>query len=127
MTCEELKQEAKETEGDPHVKGRIRSHATRGSASPHDGRSADQADVIVTNPTHFAVALAYKNGMGRARRHAKGMGEVARRIRELGPNMACRCSRRHRWRARCIAMSIRSRDSRNTLRRSCRSAGLGTS
>ena len=43
-----------------------------------------KADIIVTNPTHFAVALAYKSGMGAPSVVAKGMGEVARRIREVG-------------------------------------------
>ena len=42
------------------------------------------ADVIVTNPTHFAVALAYKNGMGAPKVVAKGMGEIARKIRSVG-------------------------------------------
>jgi flagellar biosynthetic protein FlhB len=46
--------------------------------------SVPKADVIVTNPTHFAVALAYKSGMGAPTVVAKGMGEVARRIREVG-------------------------------------------
>ncbi|HNN44665.1 MAG TPA: flagellar biosynthesis protein FlhB [Azospira sp.] len=83
MTREELKQEAKEMEGDPHVKGRIRS-LQREAARRRMMAAVPQADVIVTNPTHFAVALAYKNGMGAPRVVAKGMGEVARRIRELG-------------------------------------------
>ena len=84
-----------------------------------------QADVIVTNPTHFAVALAYKNGMGRPCR-CQGMGEVARRIRELGaehgvpmleaPPLA-RALHRH--------VDLDREIPRNTLRRSCRSAGLG--
>ena len=42
------------------------------------------ADVIVTNPTHFAVALAYKNGMAAPKVLAKGMGEVALKIRAIG-------------------------------------------
>jgi flagellar biosynthetic protein FlhB len=42
------------------------------------------ADVIVTNPTHFAVALAYQNGMGAPKVLAKGMGQIALRIREVG-------------------------------------------
>ena len=83
MTREEQKQEAKEMEGDPHVKGRIRS-LQRDAARRRMMAAVPQADVIVTNPTHFAVALAYKSGMGAPRVVAKGMGEVARRIRELG-------------------------------------------
>ena len=42
------------------------------------------ADVIVTNPTHFAVALAYKSGMGAPKVLAKGMGQIALKIREIG-------------------------------------------
>lgn len=83
MTREELRQEAKEMEGDPHVKGRIRS-LQREAARRRMMAAVPQADVIVTNPTHFAVALAYKSGMGAPKVVAKGMGEVARRIRELG-------------------------------------------
>jgi flagellar biosynthetic protein FlhB len=77
-----LKQEAKEMEGDPHVKGRIRS-LQRDAARRRMMASVPKADVIVTNPTHFAVALAYKSGMGAPTVVAKGMGEVARRIREV--------------------------------------------
>lgn len=83
MTRDELKQEAKEMEGDPHVKGRIRS-MQRDAARRRMMSAVPKADVIVTNPTHFAVALAYKSGMGAPSVVAKGMGDVARRIREIG-------------------------------------------
>lgn len=83
MTREEVRQEGKEMEGDPHVKGRIRA-LQREAARRRMMAAVPQADVIVTNPTHFAVALAYKSGMGAPKVVAKGMGEVARRIRELG-------------------------------------------
>ena len=83
MTRDELRQESKEMEGDPHVKGRIRS-LQREAARRRMMAAVPQADVIVTNPTHFAVALSYKSGMAAPRVVAKGMGEVARRIRELG-------------------------------------------
>lgn len=83
MTRDELRKEAKELEGDPHVKGRIRS-LQRDAARRRMMAAVPQADVIVTNPTHFAVALSYKSGMAAPRVVAKGMGEVARRIREIG-------------------------------------------
>ncbi len=83
MTRDELRKEAKELEGDPHVKGRIRS-LQREAARRRMMAAVPQADVIVTNPTHFAVALSYKSGMAAPRVVAKGMGEVARRIREIG-------------------------------------------
>ena len=82
MTRDELKQEAKEMEGVPHVKGRIRS-LQRDAARRRMMAAVPKADVIVTNPTHFAVALAYKSGMGAPTVVAKGAGEIARRIREI--------------------------------------------
>ncbi|MGE5492095.1 MAG: flagellar biosynthesis protein FlhB [Actinomycetota bacterium] len=83
MTKEEVKQEAKEMEGDPHVKGRIRSLQMQ-AAKKRMMAAVPKADVIVTNPTHFAVALSYKAGMAAPKVVAKGMGEVARRIKEIG-------------------------------------------
>ncbi|MDQ5918029.1 MAG: flagellar biosynthesis protein FlhB, partial [Pseudomonadota bacterium] len=70
-------------EGDPHVKGRIRS-LQREAARRRMMAAVPKADIIVTNPTHFAVALAYKGGMGAPSVVAKGTGEIARRIREIG-------------------------------------------
>lgn len=83
MSRDELKKEGKEMEGDPQVKGRIRM-LQREAARRRMMAAVPQADVIVTNPTHFAVALAYTSGMGAPRVLAKGAGEVARRIREIG-------------------------------------------
>lgn len=82
MTREEVRKEAKEMEGDPHVKGRIRS-LQREAARRRMMAAVPMADVIVTNPTHFAVALSYKSGMGAPTVVAKGVGEIARRIREV--------------------------------------------
>jgi flagellar biosynthetic protein FlhB len=83
MTREEVKREHKEMEGDPQVKGRIRS-LQREAARRRMMAEVPKADVIVTNPTHFAVALAYREGMRAPRVLAKGRGEVAARIRALG-------------------------------------------
>ncbi|MBA3998429.1 MAG: flagellar biosynthetic protein FlhB [Candidatus Accumulibacter sp.] len=83
MTKEEVKQEHKESDGDPQVKARIRS-LQREAARRRMMGAVPTADVIVTNPTHFAVALAYKSGMSAPRAVAKGTGEVARKIREIG-------------------------------------------
>jgi len=83
MTREEVRQEQKEMEGDPHVKGRIRS-LQREAARRRMMGAVPTADVIVTNPTHFAVALSYKNGMGAPRVVAKGRGAIALKIREIG-------------------------------------------
>ena len=83
MTRDEVKREHKEMEGDPQVKGRIRS-LQREAARRRMMAEVPKADVIVTNPTHFAVALAYKPGMAAPRILAKGRGEIAGKIRELG-------------------------------------------
>jgi flagellar biosynthetic protein FlhB len=83
MTREELKQEYKELEGDPQLKARIRSQQ-REIARRRMMSEVPKADVVVTNPTHFAVALKYDAGsMGAPKIVAKGMNLVALRIREL--------------------------------------------
>ena len=83
MTKEEVRQEGKEMEGNPEVKGRIRQ-LQREAARKRMMGAVPTADVIVTNPTHFAVALAYKSGMAAPKVLAKGMGEIALRIRSIG-------------------------------------------
>lgn len=83
MSKEEVKQEMKEMMGNPEVKGRIRSLQMQ-AARKRMMASVPKADVIVTNPTHYAVALAYKDGMGAPKVIAKGMGAIAQRIKELG-------------------------------------------
>jgi flagellar biosynthetic protein FlhB len=82
MTKEEVKQEYKNTEGDPHVKGQIRA---RQMAMARNRQMADvpTADVVLVNPTHVAVALRYDATKGAPRVIAKGQGEIATKIREL--------------------------------------------
>jgi flagellar biosynthetic protein FlhB len=83
MTKEELRQEAKETEGDPYIKARIRAQQ-REAARRRMMTAVPTADVVVTNPTHYAVALKYSEGkMGAPRVVAKGADAVAAKIREL--------------------------------------------
>ncbi|SIT44667.1 flagellar export pore protein [Paraburkholderia piptadeniae] len=83
MTKEEVKREHRESEGDPHVKARIRSQQ-RAMARRRMMANVPKADVVVTNPTHFAVALQYTDGeMGAPKVVAKGVNLVAARIREL--------------------------------------------
>ncbi|MBV2235143.1 MAG: flagellar type III secretion system protein FlhB [Sterolibacterium sp.] len=83
MTKEEVRQEHKEQEGDPQVKGRIRSQQ-REMARRRMMADVPKADVVVTNPTHFAVALKYDSGqMGAPQVIAKGINLVAQNIREL--------------------------------------------
>jgi flagellar biosynthesis protein FlhB len=84
MTKDEIKKEHKESEGDPHVKGKIRQQQ-QAMARGRMMSKVPEADVIVTNPTHYAVALSYRDGeMGAPRVVAKGVDAVAARIRELG-------------------------------------------
>ena len=83
MSKEEVRQEGKEMEGNPEVKGRIRQ-LQREAARKRMMGAVPTADVIVTNPTHFAVALSYKSGMSAPKVLAKGMGDIALRIREIG-------------------------------------------
>lgn len=83
MTKEEVRREAKESEGDPHIKARIRAQQ-REIARRRMMSEVPTADVIVTNPTHYAVALKYSDSMRAPRVVAKGADAVALKIRELG-------------------------------------------
>lgn len=83
MSRQDVKQEHKENEGDPHVKARIRQQQ-RAAARRRMMAQVPSADVVVTNPSHFAVALRYEEGRGAAPRVvAKGRDLVAARIREI--------------------------------------------
>lgn len=83
MSKEELRRENKESEGDPHLKAHIRAQQ-REVARRRMMSDIPTADVVVTNPTHYAVALKYSEGkMGAPRVVAKGADAVAARIREL--------------------------------------------
>jgi flagellar biosynthetic protein FlhB len=81
MSKQEIKEEHKRTEGDPHVKGHIRSKQMAMSRNRMMAAVAD-ADVVIVNPTHVAVALKYVAGTGAPRLVAKGAGAVAGKIRE---------------------------------------------
>lgn len=84
MTRQELIQESKESDGNPQIKGKIRQ-LQREMAKRRMMADVPTADVIVTNPTHYAVALKYSDGMrGAPKVVAKGTDEVAARIREIG-------------------------------------------
>lgn len=83
MTRQEVIQESKESEGNPQIKGKIRS-LQREMAKRRMMANVPTADVVVTNPTHYAVALKYSEGQrGAPRVVAKGIDEVAARIREI--------------------------------------------
>lgn len=83
MSADELKRESKEAEGDPQIKGKLRARQ-REAARRRMMSAVPTADVVVTNPTHYAVALSYQGASMRAPRVvAKGADEVAARIRAL--------------------------------------------
>ena len=83
MTKQELKEEAKMTEGDPHVKGRIRSIQME-MARKRMMAEVPEADVVITNPTRLAVALLYDSEtMSAPKVVAKGAGVVAQRIKDI--------------------------------------------
>jgi flagellar biosynthetic protein FlhB len=83
MTRQQVRDELKETEGRPEVKSRIKSLQYQ-IATRRMMRELPTADVVVTNPTHFAVALKYdESTMGAPRVIAKGRDLVAARIREI--------------------------------------------
>jgi len=84
MTHQEAKEEMKELEGDPHIKRRVRQ-LQRQIASQRMMADVPTADVIITNPTHYAVALRYDmENMDSPVVVAKGQRLVAQRIREIG-------------------------------------------
>ena len=83
MTQQELKEELREFEGDPHVKGRIRQLQRR-FATQRMLREVPKADVVVTNPTHYAVALRYApDSMAAPQVVAKGARLLAEQIRDI--------------------------------------------
>jgi flagellar biosynthesis protein FlhB len=82
MTKQEVRDEFRQTEGDPMIKARIRQ-IQREMARRRMFESVPRADVIITNPTHVAVALEYKEGMRAPQVLAKGERVIAERIREM--------------------------------------------
>jgi flagellar biosynthetic protein FlhB len=84
MTRQEVREEMKDTEGRPEVKGRIRN-LQREMAQRRMMEEIPKADVIVTNPTHYAIALRYdQDNMLAPEVVAKGKGEIAANIRRIG-------------------------------------------
>ncbi len=83
MTKQEVKQEYKETEGDPLVKGRLRQYMHE-MLRRNLPASVAKSDVVITNPTHYAVAIQYdSDSMAGPMVTAKGVDSLARRIREI--------------------------------------------
>ena len=82
MSKQEVKDEMKQSEGDPQIKGKIKQKQ-RQMAMSRMMQEVPKADVIVTNPTHFAVALKYDKGMVAPQIVAKGQDMVAQRIKDI--------------------------------------------
>lgn len=82
MSKQEVKDEYKQREGDPKIKARIRS-AQREMAMKRMMQAVPDATVVITNPTHLAVALKFERNMPAPQVLAKGAGRVAERIREI--------------------------------------------
>jgi len=94
MSKQEVKEEFKQTEGDPHVRARVRQ-VQREMASRRMMAAVPRATVVVTNPTHYAVALAYeskgKEGARAPRCVAKGVDHLARRIKDVAREAGVVC------------------------------------
>jgi flagellar biosynthetic protein FlhB len=82
MSLRELKEEFKHTEGDPHIKAKIKQIRQERSRKRMMS-DVPKATVVITNPTHFAVALQYERGMNAPVCVAKGVDNIARKIREV--------------------------------------------
>jgi flagellar biosynthetic protein FlhB len=82
MSLQEMKEEFKQSQGDPHIKGRLRQlrHARMKKRMM---TAVPKASVIITNPTHYAVALSYERGMTAPICVAKGVDLIALKIREI--------------------------------------------
>jgi flagellar biosynthetic protein FlhB len=96
MTRQELREELKNLEGDPHIRARIR-RVQRELASRRMMADVPKATVVVTNPTHYAVALRYERApeggraSGAPRVVAKGLDAVAQRIKEVAREAGVLC------------------------------------
>lgn len=82
MSLEEIKEEYKQSEGDPHIKGRIRQ-IRFARMKKRMMAAVPTASVVITNPTHYAVALKYERGMPAPICVAKGVDALALKIREV--------------------------------------------
>jgi flagellar biosynthetic protein FlhB len=82
MSLQEMKEEFKQSEGDPHIKGRIRQLRQQ-RMKKRMMAAVPKASVVITNPTHYSVALSYERGMSAPVCVAKGADNIALKIREI--------------------------------------------
>jgi flagellar biosynthetic protein FlhB len=82
MSLQEMKEEFKQSEGDPHIKGKIRQLRQQ-RMKKRMMAAVPKASVVITNPTHYSVALSYERGMSAPVCVAKGVDLIALKIREI--------------------------------------------
>jgi len=82
MTLQEVREEFRQMEGDPKIKGRLRNIRLQ-RARKRMMSAVPKATVVIANPTHFAVALKYERGMNAPVCVAKGVDLIARKIRDV--------------------------------------------
>jgi len=82
MSLHEIKEEYKQSEGDPHIKGKIRQLRQQ-RMKKRMMAAVPKASVVITNPTHYSVALSYERGMSAPVCLAKGVDIIAFKIREI--------------------------------------------
>ena len=82
MSLQEIKDEFKQSEGDPHIKGKIRQLRQQ-RMKKRMMAAVPKASVIITNPTHYSIALSYERGMSAPICVAKGVDNIAFKIREI--------------------------------------------
>ena len=82
MSLQEVKEEYKQSEGDPHIKGKLRQ-LRQARMKKRMMAAVPKASVIITNPTHYSVALSYERGMQAPVCVAKGADNIALKIREI--------------------------------------------
>ena len=87
MSLQEIKEEFRQTEGDPVIKGKMKQ-VRQSKQRRRMMQKVPKAAVIITNPTHYAIALEYERGMEAPICVAKGMDAVALKIREIGEKHA---------------------------------------
>jgi flagellar biosynthetic protein FlhB len=83
MSKQEIKEEHKQQEGDPLIRSRLRARQRRVALARRQLKDVPKATVVVTNPTHFAVALQYERTMNSPRIVAKGADLIAQRIKDV--------------------------------------------
>ena len=111
-------------EGDPHIKGKI-AQISREKSQQRMMQNVPDATVIVTNPTHFAVALKYEEGMPAPICVAKGQDNIALKIREIGKENDVLSSKTNRWHAPFMpALKSTTKSPWSTLKRSPKSSAM---